>query len=131
MKEYKKILEEYQEEQVPNLGIIFSFFKTDSVDNRIGDMCWLQYSETGTKSWNMDHITLKQKRMKDSAVALEELRGEIDFLDKYVVGIDTALLKIKQNLGFLHLFILRFADRLLQNPSGRKKIDIPELIILD
>ena len=37
LKEYKKILEEYQEEQVPNLGIIFSFFKTDSVDNRIGD----------------------------------------------------------------------------------------------
>lgn len=121
LKEYKKILEEYQEEQVPNLGIIFSFFKTDSVDNRIGDMCWLQYSETGTKSWNMDHITLKQKRMKDSAVALEELRGEIDFLDKYVVGIDTASVENKAEPWIFAPVYLAIRRQIITKPIRQEK----------
>lgn len=90
LKEYKKILEEASESEVPNMGIIFSFLKRDSIDNRIGDMCWLQYDETKINSKSIDHIILKRKRMKDSAEALEELRSEIPFLNNYVVGIDTA-----------------------------------------
>ena len=90
LKEYKKILEEALESEVPNMGIIFSFLKRDSIDNRIGDMCWLQYDETKINSKSIDHIILKRKRMKDSAEVLEELRSEIPFLNNYVVGIDTA-----------------------------------------
>lgn len=90
LKEYKKILEEALGSVVANMGIIFTFLKKDSIDNRIGDMCWLQYDEAKINSKSIDHIILKRKRMKDSAEALEELRGEIPFLNKYIVGIDTA-----------------------------------------
>ena len=95
LKEYKKILEEGAENEVPNMGIIFSFLKRDWIDNKIADMCWLQYDETKINSKSIDHIILKRKRMTDSAKALEELRGEIPFLNKYVVGIDTASVENK------------------------------------
>ena len=87
----------------------------------IGDMCWLQYSETGTKSWNMDHITLKQKRMKDSAVALEELRGEIDFLDKYVVGIDTASVENKAEPWIFAPVYLAIRRQIITKPIRQEK----------
>lgn len=93
--EYKKIIENSVETNVPNMGMIFSFLKRNSIDNKIGDMCWLQYDDTKSMNKNVEHIILQRKKMKKVAIALEELRSEIPFLDRFVVGIDTASVENK------------------------------------
>lgn len=88
--EYKKIIASAPETKVPNMGIIFSFVKKNLVDNKIGDMCWLRYDDTRSINKNVEHIILERKKMKKAVTVLEELRNEIPFLDRFIVGLDTA-----------------------------------------
>lgn len=80
----------YQMEQCafPGIGIIFHFIKTDYIENRIGDMCWLQYSE----EWKglSKHLLIWRKKLVECAECIEELRSTIPYLAEYVVGIDAA-----------------------------------------
>ena len=59
--------------------------------------------------------------MKDSAVALEELRGEIDFLDKYVVGIDTASVENKAEPWIFAPVYLAIRRQIITKPIRQEK----------
>ncbi len=80
----------YQMEQCafPGIGIIFHFIKADYLENRIGDMCWLQYSE----EWKglSKHLLIWRKKLVECAECIEELRSTIPYLAEYIVGIDAA-----------------------------------------
>lgn len=73
---------------VPAIGIIFHFIKSDFLDNRLGNACWLQ-NVSGNQFYNK-HILAYREKMIRSAMAIEELRSEIPFLNEYIVGIDSA-----------------------------------------
>ena len=72
----------------PVVGIVFHFIKTEYLDNRIGDMCWLQYSE----EWDgiSKHLLVWRKKLVECAQCIEELRSSIPYLSEYIVGIDAA-----------------------------------------
>ena len=72
----------------PVIGIVFHFIKTEYLDNRIGDMCWLQYSE----NWDgiSKHLLIWRKKLIECAQCIEELRSSIPYLAEYIVGIDAA-----------------------------------------
>lgn len=72
----------------PVIGIVFHFIKTEHLDNRIGDMCWLQYSE----EWDgiSKHLLVWRKKLVECAQCIEELRSSIPYLAEYLVGIDAA-----------------------------------------
>lgn len=72
----------------PAIGIVFHFIKAEYLDNRVGDMCWLQYSE----EWNgfSKHLLIWRKKLIDCAQCIEELRGSIPYLGEYIVGMDAA-----------------------------------------
>lgn len=80
----------YQMDQCafPGIGIIFHFIKADYLENRIGDMCWLQYSE----EWRglSKHLLIWRKKLVECAECIEELRSTIPYLAEYIVGIDAA-----------------------------------------
>ena len=73
---------------LPVLGIVFHFIKSDFVDNRIGDTCWVQRKEE-INSYSK-HIRVWREALVKCARILEELRSEIPLFGEYVVGIDTA-----------------------------------------
>lgn len=72
----------------PVIGIVFHFIKTEYLDNRIGDMCWFQYSE----DWEgaSKHLLVWRKKLIECAQCIEELRSSIPYLAEYIVGIDAA-----------------------------------------
>lgn len=76
-------------ESIPSIGIIFHFLKSDFVDNRIGDMCWVKekYKEAVPFS---KHLIIWRRSMVEYAKMIEKLRSEIPLLNKYIVGIDAA-----------------------------------------
>lgn len=74
----------------PSIGIVFHFQKAEYLDNKIGDMCWVKYSRTGTAPAYSKHLLVWRNQMVNCAKAIEELRGEVPYLAEYVVGIDAA-----------------------------------------
>lgn len=72
----------------PTVGIVFHFIKKEYLDNRIGDMCWLQYDEEQTVS--SKHLLIWRKKLIECAKCIEELRSSIPYLSDYIVGIDAA-----------------------------------------
>lgn len=73
---------------VPTMGIIFNFIRSDYLDNRLGNTCWIQKTE-GSYVYNK-HILTYRKQMVLCAKAIEELRSELPLLNEYIVGIDAA-----------------------------------------
>lgn len=72
----------------PTIGIVFHFIKKEYLDNRIGDICWLQYNEERVMS--SKHLLAWRKKLIECAQCIEELRGSIPYLADYIVGIDAA-----------------------------------------
>lgn len=73
---------------LPTLGIVFHYLKTDFVDNRIGDTCWLkEWDEIKDDS---KHLLVWREALVKNAEILEKLRSEVPLLGEYVVGIDAA-----------------------------------------
>lgn len=87
-----KILHEYGEKikelEIPVLGIIYHFIKTESIDNISGYHCWRDMDDGG-KSVSKHRFILRE-RMMLLGIAIEELRQEIPKLNEYVVGVDAA-----------------------------------------
>lgn len=72
----------------PSIGVIFHFLKVEYLDNRIGNMCWLQYQEN--ESVFSKHVLIWRKKMVEYVRCLEELRSSVPYLAEYLVGIDAA-----------------------------------------
>lgn len=88
---YGKYLDQMYENMktgLPSIGIIFHFIKTDYVDNRIGDMCWVQKKKEG--NLQSRHLLIWREALVKCGRILEELRSRIPYLGEYVVGIDAA-----------------------------------------
>lgn len=73
----------------PSIGIVFHFIKKEYLDNRIGDMCWVQYNEE-KQEISSKHLLVWRKKLIECAQCIEELRGSIPYLADYIVGIDAA-----------------------------------------
>lgn len=100
----KEILEIYREMIVdrlasgdetfmPTMGIILHFIKSEYVDNRIGDMCWIKNEKNDNDITK--HLIIWRATMVAYGKAIEELRSEIPLFGKYVVGIDAASEEIR------------------------------------
>ena len=76
------------EGEVPTVGIVYHFLKREYMDNVTGVFCWLNIQEDMVKYSN--HKAYVRQCMKDTAIAIEELRSTIPFLGEYIVGIDVA-----------------------------------------
>ncbi len=80
----------YQENRlaIPTLGIVFHFIKSNHVDNKVGDSCWIAENDRDAPAYK--NIIAMRRAMTISAEALEELRSSIPLLAEYVVGLDAA-----------------------------------------
>lgn len=93
IKNYDKLNEtidlQLEEIKVPLIGIIFHFIK--QYENLPREKCWVNHLNTRMP---LDNSYLSYETIIESyriqAEAIKELRHEIAFLDKYVVGIDAA-----------------------------------------
>lgn len=73
---------------IPTLGIVFHFLKRDSLDDVSGYFCW-RNAEYAVKECALDRMTMRYLN-RNIALALEEIRGSIPFINEYIVGIDAA-----------------------------------------
>ena len=87
-----KILASHSEKvkslDVPVLGIIYHFIKSESADNISGYYCWRDMSRTKRSCSN--HRFFLRERMVLLGIAIEQLRSEIPKLNEYIVGVDAA-----------------------------------------
>lgn len=84
------ILEEIKNNKmnVPTLGIVFHFLKSENLEDYSGNYCWRRIFD-GNKYY-LEHRILKRIRVANIANALEEIRETIPKIHEYIVGIDAA-----------------------------------------
>ncbi len=79
---------DYEKYRFPVLGIVFHFIKYESMDNVSGHFCWQRIDDDEIRSTG--HLFMQRERLGNLARAIGELRNEIPYLNRYVVGIDAA-----------------------------------------
>lgn len=88
----EKVLKKYKEKidklEIPVLGIVYHFIKTESTDNLSGYYCWRDIRHKNKSCSN--HRFFLRERMALLGIAIEELRIEIPQINEYIVGIDAA-----------------------------------------
>lgn len=86
----QNILDQVRESKVniPTLGIVFHFLKSEHLEDRSGNYCWrtIMNGEEHHTAYRM----MKRIYLENVARALEEIRGYIPGLHEYIVGIDAA-----------------------------------------
>lgn len=119
---YLRLLDSlYRDEKVtlPTLGIVFHFIKTEYVDNRIGDTCWIQKKDQ--IDMYSKHLIVWRNALVKSACVLEELRSEIPYLGEYVVGIDAASEENKTEPWIFAPLYAEIRNRRITKPVIRDK----------
>lgn len=101
----------------PSIGIVYHFQKRDYLDNKIGDMCWRKYVQSGTAPAYSKHMLVWRKQIVNCAKAIEELRSSIPYLAEYIVGIDAA-----SNENSMEPWMLAPAYRTIRNRKITKPI---------
>ena len=101
----------------PSIGIVYHFQKRDYLDNKIGDMCWLKYAQSGTAPAYSKHLLVWRKQIVNCARAMEELRSSIPYLAEYIVGIDAA-----SNENSMEPWMLAPAYRTIRNRKITKPL---------
>lgn len=90
---YEDFLENKVGVSFPSIGIIYHFIKFESIDDFIGDLCWVNYLTLMDEE--PDFIECYRRRMQFFAKAVIELRNDIPLLGEYLVGFDAASLETK------------------------------------
>lgn len=73
---------------VPTLGIVYHLLKMENLENISGYSCARMITEK--RGLNCGHRLFMRQGMAEITEVIEELRGEIPFINEYVVGLDTA-----------------------------------------
>lgn len=89
---YRKLIEEILKDygerintvEIPTLGIVYHFIKSESIDNISGYYCW-RNEKRGS-----NHSSLLREKIALLGIAIEDLRIEIPRISEYIVGIDAA-----------------------------------------
>lgn len=77
-----------QQPNIPMLGIVMHFLKTEELENTLGGYCWRNVAEA--QSRDSSSKIYKRLFFRNVALAIEELRERIPRLSEYIVGIDAA-----------------------------------------
>ncbi len=73
---------------VPTMGIIFHFIKSNHLSNQAGYICWRNIWK-GIRL-QTDYSMVSRQHMKNTVLALQEIRSKIPYISEYIVGIDAA-----------------------------------------
>ena len=91
---YRKLIEEILKDygdrvntvEIPTLGIVYHFIKSESIDNISGYYCWRNMNKN--KKGGSNHRFLLREKIALLGIAIENLRLEIPRISEYIVGID-------------------------------------------
>lgn len=73
---------------IPTLGVVYHLLKAENLDYVSGFSCARAISKTSGA--NIGHRFFLREAMAEVTETMEELRGEVSFLNEYLVGLDAA-----------------------------------------
>lgn len=120
----EEVLKQYDEEirkaQIPTLGIVYHFIKTDSADNISGYYCWRDIGLNDRVCSN--HRFFLRERMALLGIAIENLRTELPYLNEYIVGIDAASDENAMEPWMFSMAYMKMRSRMTALPISVRRI---------
>lgn len=117
IKEVLKIhAEKLDKTEIPVLGIVFHFAKSESIDDISGYYCWrgMDYCIGN----NTNHKFFLRERMASVGIAIERLRIEFPLLNEYIVGVDAASDENAMEPWMFSQAFLKMRSRSVTRPVG-------------